>query len=78
MVRKTVVTEASRGGDFSEETRTQIVLSMPSNIFNTCEDMANFFQGAVCGEVNRIHKEMIELEVTGRICDFMVPDRCNG
>ena len=78
LVRKTIMTESSRGGDFSEETRTQIVIAIPSNVFESSSDLERFFQSTICAEINRIHREMTELEVTGRICDFVIVDRCNG
>ena len=37
-----------------------------------------FFEEAVTAEINRIHREMHELEIVGRIGDLVVPERCLG
>ena len=78
LVRRKKTTQSSRCGDFTEETRTQLVVTIPTDVFEAKSATEYFFEEAVAAEINRIHREMHELEIVGRIGDLVVPERCSG
>ena len=55
-----------------------MVFAIPSDTFEAKSAAEYFCEEAVTAEINRIHREIHELEVTGRVGDFVVQDGCTG
>ena len=67
-----------RYGNTVEEIRSQIIMAIPSNLFKSESEKKYFFEEAICAEINRVHKEIIHLESTGRVADLVTETRCTG
>ena len=79
LVREKVITEGrNRYGNSAEEIRSQLIMAIPSNLFKSESEKKYFFEEAICAEINRIHKEQVHLEVTGRVGDLLAQTRCTG
>ena len=77
LVTKKKLSNPKHDGNFYEETRSQLIMSMPYNVFKSHDDLGKFFEQAVCAEINNIHKQMLQLEVLGRASEW-VTGGCNG
>ena len=77
LVRMKKTTEM-RYGNVAEEIRSQLIIPIPSNLFKSESEKKYFFEEAICAEINRIHKEQLHLEVTGRVADIVTRERCTG
>ena len=78
LVRRMKTTKSSRYGDFTEEIRSQLVLAIPSDTFESKAAAEYVCEEAIVAEINRIHREVHELEVVGRVGDLVVRERCTG
>ena len=67
-----------RCGNQAEEIRSQLIMAIPSNVFRSESEKKYFFEEAICSEINRVHKEIIHLEVTGRVADLVIRNRCTS
>ena len=67
-----------RYGNVVEEIRSQMIIPIPSNMFKSESEKKYFFEEAVCAEINRVHKEMVHLDLTGRVADLLSEVRCTG
>ena len=78
LVRWKKKTEGRHGNSSVEEVRSQIIMAIPSNLFKSESEKKYFFEEAICAEINRAHKEIIHLDMTGRVADLLSEIRCTG